>query len=151
MSYVNINTLEKLEAANIMLAHPEVSFPNRGWSDEDLAPYGYAELHFPLEHPFPNNHEKLVETTPKNIDGKWYIQFEVIPMTEDEIRITDTIKYSDVIAERNQLLLNSDWTQNNDSPLSEEVIELWKAYRQQLRDLTKQSGFPWDIEWPQQP
>jgi hypothetical protein len=27
----------------------------------------------------------------------------------------------------------------------------WAAYRQALRDMTKQSGFPWTIDWPTQP
>ena len=86
MSYVRISTLEKVEAVDIMLAHPDVSFPNRGWDDDDLAPFGYAELHYPSEHPFPDIYEKLVETTPQKIDGKWYIQFAVVPMTEEEIQ-----------------------------------------------------------------
>ena len=85
MSYIKIATREKLEAADIMVAHPEVSFPNRGWSDEDLAPYGYAELHFPVEHPFPDTYEKLIEVSPELLDGKWYIQFAVVAMTDEEI------------------------------------------------------------------
>lgn len=87
MSYVKISTLEKVEAADIMVANPEVSFPNRGWSDDELAPFGYAELHFPVTHPLPDTYEKLIETTPSFIDGKWYIQFEVVPMTSTEIAI----------------------------------------------------------------
>ena len=99
MSYVKISTLEKVEAADIMVAHPEVSFPNRGWSDEDLAPFGYAELHFPATHPFPGTYEKLVETTPAMIDGKWYIQFEVVPMTPTEVAIkTEQIK-ADIVTQ----------------------------------------------------
>lgn len=36
---------------------------------------------------------------------------------------------------RNELLLQSDWTQNLDSPLTDQVKEQWRLYRQQLRDL----------------
>lgn len=97
MSYVNVNTLQKVEAIDIMLDHPTVSFPNRGWSDDDLEPYGYAELHFPAEHPFPGTYEKLVETIPHKIDNKWYIQFEVIPMTEKEIELTNLNFRLDII------------------------------------------------------
>ena len=38
---------------------------------------------------------------------------------------------------RNNKLINSDWTQLVDSPLSEEKKNEWKIYRQKLRDITK--------------
>jgi|TARA_R100000482_G_scaffold436_1_gene262 hypothetical protein len=40
--------------------------------------------------------------------------------------------------QRNVLLKNSDWTQNNDSPLSESKKSEWAIYRQTLRDLPAQ-------------
>jgi len=36
---------------------------------------------------------------------------------------------------RNNLLKNSDYTQFNDSPLSDEEKAAWATYRQELRDL----------------
>jgi len=39
--------------------------------------------------------------------------------------------------ERNKLLEKSDWTQANDSPLSDSKKAEWKTYRQALRDITK--------------
>tara|TARA_R100001480_G_C4683754_1_gene175181 strand:- start:15 stop:236 length:222 start_codon:yes stop_codon:yes gene_type:complete len=38
---------------------------------------------------------------------------------------------------RNKLLTHSDWTQANDSPLSDSKKNEWKTYRQALRDMTK--------------
>ena len=38
---------------------------------------------------------------------------------------------------RNRKLANCDWTQANDSPLSDEKKKEWATYRQALRDLTK--------------
>jgi hypothetical protein len=49
---------------------------------------------------------------------------------------------------RNKLLLDTDWTQLADSPLSEEKKETFRAYRQALRDITEQEGFPQNIVWP---
>lgn len=112
MSYVNINTLETVEAVDIMLAHPNVSFPNRGWYDEDILPFGYAELHFPVEHPLPGTYEKLVETTPKEIDGKWYKQFEVVPMTAKEIEITNITFRTNLIEETKGYL--NQWANTKD-------------------------------------
>jgi hypothetical protein len=50
---------------------------------------------------------------------------------------------------RNQLLVASDWTQLPDVPNT--TRELWAIYRQQLRDLPQQAGFPQQVTWPQAP
>ena len=49
---------------------------------------------------------------------------------------------------RNQLLKESDWTQSRDVFLSND--EEWKNYRQQLRDLPKNTD-PMNPEWPTKP
>ena len=49
---------------------------------------------------------------------------------------------------RNQLLTESDWTQSRDVLLSND--EEWKIYRQQLRDLPKNTD-PMNPEWPTEP
>jgi hypothetical protein len=48
-------------------------------------------------------------------------------------------------------LANSDWTQLADVPLTAEMKAQWATYRQQLRDLTDQAGFPDQINWPGTP
>jgi hypothetical protein len=49
---------------------------------------------------------------------------------------------------RSHLLVQSDWTQLPNSPLTPEAQQSWATYRQALRDITSQAGFPLDIEWP---
>lgn len=51
---------------------------------------------------------------------------------------------------RNALLISSDWTQLDDSPLSEEKKTEWRNYRQALRDLTGLDDLT-SIIWPAQP
>lgn len=51
-------------------------------------------------------------------------------------------------AQRNQLLVGSDWTQIADVPVDKAA---WATYRQALRDIPSQAGFPWDVVWPTQP
>ena len=53
--------------------------------------------------------------------------------------------------QRNELLKESDWTQMPDSPLSTTQKELWATYRQELRDLTEQVGFPVNVVMPTPP
>ena len=52
---------------------------------------------------------------------------------------------------RNDLLQTSDWTQMPDSPLTSTKKAEWSTYRQELRDVPEQSGFPDDITWPAEP
>lgn len=49
---------------------------------------------------------------------------------------------------RDSLLSESDWTQLADSPVNKEA---WASYRQSLRDVPQQEGFPLNIVWPQKP
>lgn len=51
--------------------------------------------------------------------------------------------------QRNALLAASDWTQGKDIPDS--VSTAWATYRQQLRDVPAQAGFPLNIQWPVSP
>lgn len=52
--------------------------------------------------------------------------------------------------QRNELLTQYDWTQLQDSPLSEQKQGEWQTYRQSLRDITLQSD-PFNIIWPTKP
>lgn len=51
--------------------------------------------------------------------------------------------------QRNALLASSDWTQAADVPQA--TKDLWAAYRQALRDIPQQQGFPANVIWPQKP
>jgi len=55
--------------------------------------------------------------------------------------------WAQVRAKRNGLLAQSDWTQLPDSPLTAAQKQAWAAYRQALRDITKQAD-PNNIQWP---
>lgn len=51
-------------------------------------------------------------------------------------------------AKRDTLLSTSDWTQVGDAPVDKEA---WASYRQALRDIPEQAGFPETINWPAHP
>ena len=53
-------------------------------------------------------------------------------------------------AKRNQLLADSDWTQMNDSPLTNELKTAWATYRQSLRDITADESWP-NVTFPATP
>lgn len=54
-------------------------------------------------------------------------------------------------ANRDDLLLKSDWSQLADSGLSSSKKEEWSNYRQLLRAIPEQAGFPYEITWPVKP
>ncbi|MFO0386325.1 MAG: tail fiber assembly protein [Flavobacteriales bacterium] len=56
-----------------------------------------------------------------------------------------------IVRQRNALLAASDWTQLSDAPHSDYEAEKWRYYRQALRDITKQEGFPKSVVWPTPP
>lgn len=70
--------------------------------------------------------------------------YRTIPKTYDQWVV-------DQRAMRDDLLLKSDWTQTTDCTLSAEKKTQWAAYRQQLREVPAQRGFPYDIKWPTKP
>lgn len=75
MAYLNTATLEKLTWLDIRKAHPNTSFPEGAWSDQLLAPFGYANLHFPeiVNDLLP--YEEFAEGAPVLQNGKWYRSF----------------------------------------------------------------------------
>ena len=72
--------------------------------------------------------------------------FRTQPKEQDEVE-------EEVIAERDQKLLESDWTEipARQSAMTDAKKTEWANYRQALRDVTKQNSFPWDVKWPTKP
>lgn len=93
-------------------------------------------------------------------DGKWYTKYVVGPVFVDTIERSAADQLTDYRAridastaesirrQRNQLLTECDWTIITDSPVDKQA---WTTYRQALRDLPTQPGFPHTITWPQKP
>lgn len=52
---------------------------------------------------------------------------------------------------RDDFLYKSDWTQIPNNPLTPEQQQAWAVYRQELRDVTSQSGYPFNVIWPTPP
>lgn len=53
--------------------------------------------------------------------------------------------------QRNTLLTESDWTQIPNNPLTVEQQAAWATYRQELRDIPEQSGYPFNVVFPVAP
>ena len=94
----------------------------------------------------------------EQVDGKWYTKYVLGPIfTDGETTaaeqeaayksMKDAEQAKSIREQRNQKLKDSDWTQLADSTADKTA---WATYRQALRDITAQSGFPWEVTWPTQ-
>ena len=68
-----------------------------------------------------------------------------------KIQLEKEILSLDVRLERNKLLSNTDHLIQSDYPISDEKKQEIKVYRQALRDIPQQDGFPENIVWPDKP
>ena len=80
--------------------------------------------------------------------GNWVWKWSVSDMDADAIAAMDANQATAVRADRDRRLAETDWTQVADAPVDQAA---WATYRQALRDVPAQAGFPWDITWPTKP
>lgn len=120
--------------------NPNVSFPKNP-SYSLLAEWGV----YPYTRPEPGEYDflawKLVDDDFVQVDGAWSrgYKLEALPLEEASSRVR---------SRRNNLLSDCDWTQVADAPVDQAV---WAVYRQALRDISSQEGFPYNVVWPTQP
>lgn len=60
-------------------------------------------------------------------------------------------KADEARAKRDKMLESCDYLMALDYPISADAREQWRAYRQALRDIPQQEGFPDNIVWPEKP
>jgi len=101
----------------------------------------------------------------ENVNGFWYTKYVLGPIFTDTTAEDGTVttaaeneaaykaqrdaQQADVVRNtRTTKLAECDWTQLADSPVDKAA---WATYRQALRDVPTQAGFPWNVVWPDQP
>ena len=87
--------------------------------------------------------------TAELVSGKWVEVWTSKPAASDVIALRTANKSGSVRSERNALLSACDWTQLADAPGPTKAA--WVHYRQALRDVPSQAGFPWSVAWPSAP
>lgn len=78
--------------------------------------------------------------TVQMVDGEWTQVWQIVELSLDQAE-------ENIRAHRAQLLKDTDWMALSDNTMTPE----WASYRQQLRDLTDQEGFPYAVQWPTKP
>ena len=116
--------------------HPQIEVANEACKLPDDAVEISGDLHTSLLNA---QSDGRVITSDK--DG-FPVAVEAAPLSDEELA-------RDIRAQRNAALLASDWTQLADIP--EETRKKWAAYRQELRDVSKQTGWPRNFKLPEAP
>jgi hypothetical protein len=133
--------------------NPQTSFPKK-IGDAILASHGiyhvmpetqpeYDSLVQALvRDPEPHNNETAVDedTGETYKTGRWVIGYTVEDKPQDEAE--DAVRN-----QRDRLLSDTDWMALSDNTMTPE----WATYRQALRDITGQTGFPYDVVWSTKP
>ena len=118
--------------------NPNVSFPATV-PDAELASYGVERV-TAATAPDSDSRTHTLERSCSLIDGAWT---EVWTESQRE----SAVAAKNIRDQRNQLLAETDWTQLSDSS----VASTWTTYRQELRDVPAQDGFPYSVTWPTKP
>ena len=115
-------------------------------SDDSLSFIEFGSFNPETLKPWLNQDE--VKSFVKNHPKVW-TTYASLPSQEEQ----DEMAAAANRTKRNQLLADSDWTQMNDSPLTDEAKTAWATYRTALRDLTTHANWPnlTDSDWPTEP
>jgi hypothetical protein len=147
----------EVQSPPLLYANIKAITPNATLSDERAIPaeveqhgYGVFEWAWAPEVAHTQTVESVGVT--RHNDGIYRPTFNVRSATADEITERALQASAEVRSMRNRRLTNSDITQlpQATEQMKAKVVE-WEEYRQALRDITAQEGFPFDVQWPTKP
>lgn len=135
---------------NFRILHPDTSFP-AVLTPELVEPFGFGMFEY-SQIPEPAHHyDKAVEAQAiRDAQGVWRQVWELVPMSEAERLKADHDQAAIMRHARDMALTRSDFSQMADAPAWVDQAA-WAQYRQALRDVPQQGGFPWQVSWPELP
>ena len=126
-------------------------FPNTGFpvqlTEQIINDFG-GDVVFEGPQAQPSRYQVGFRDGVEQINGKWFTKYSVSDMDDEAKAALDAQQAKSVRDDRTNRLSESDWTQLADAPVDKTA---WAAYRQALRDVTTQEGFPWSVSWPVKP
>ena len=140
--------------------HPNTSLP-RVWDESICEALGIDVIFEGPQATGGDQYQYSQSAGIEEINGKWYTKYVLGPIFADNDEATaaqqeaaykaakDAEQAKSVRADRDAKLAASDWTQGKD--IAENISTAWATYRQALRDVPAQAGFPWNVTWPTQP
>jgi hypothetical protein len=95
----------------------------------------------------PATQKLVVSSQPSLVDGSWVLTKSVANKTAEQIANDTATEGEKVRITRNRRLADTDWCACSDVTMSAEMA----TYRQALRDVPAQEGFPYNVTWPTKP
>ncbi len=117
-------------------------------SPQSVEDYGFYPVKPSNKPDFNPLKEKVKEGIPEFIGKNWVQTWITTELSDTEIDSMRSQKEKEVKEIRDQLLAKSDWTQLADVSVDQKK---WRLYRESLREITKQTGFPYNVDWPKEP
>lgn len=140
---------EKYSIGQLRRDNPQVSFP-KSISDALLATYDVYPL-TPVERPVADHTKNVDEGTPAQINGTWTQVWNITDASAVEIEVRTQEKARSVRSERDHMLQQTDWIVIMHTERGTNIPMEWEVYRQALRDVPNQLGFPFNVTWPEKP
>jgi hypothetical protein len=145
------DSIEYINTYNRNRLHPSVSFPPASQATNEFLES--VDLYVGDNTASPSKYTDGILATVLSdawnlVEGRKYKQVWTVVEVAEEIVPTNIVR-----TVRNERLSRSDWTQASDHPtqLSSDSKSLWATYRQALRDVPTQAGFPDTVTWPTEP
>jgi hypothetical protein len=88
--------------------------------------------------------QNCVEGSFAEVNGAWLLPWVVENKPQEDAE-------RNVRSERDGLLAETDWVVIKNTEKGTSIPEEWEVYRQALRDITGQEGFPYAVSWPVKP
>ena len=160
MLFVQLDTGLPKTQVQLRKEHSNMSLP-QSWNEDTLALLNVARVE-KTEAPTVGQYQSAYKDGIENVNGVWKEKWKVVDMfqdyTDDEgVTHTkaeqeaayqanlDAMAAASVRTQRDAKLSETDWTALTDVTMTNEMA----AYRQALRDIPDQSGFPHHVLWPE--
>lgn len=128
--------------------HPNTSFPQT-IDHETALEFGAVPVQ---STPAPaQDHTTNLERSAVLQGGQWVEVWTSVPASTQEVAERTAAMAQSVRAQRDSLLAACDWTQLADVLQGDPLKTSWAHYRQALRDVPEQAGFPFSVSWPVAP
>jgi len=141
MRYYDITNSTIISERQIRNANPNTSFA-LPLSDAALAGLNMAKLLEDVRPSYDADTQIVIEDAVEERSGSYYQTYSVIDRSAEAIANDLANKKSQVRAQRNARLTETDWAILPDSPLNDYDKNLMASYRTALRDVPAQDGFP---------
>lgn len=84
-------------------------------------------------------------------DGSWAHEVLKVEISEDQYQSNVNLQKQAVKADRDRMIASTDWIVTKSVEAGTPIPEAWSTYRQALRDIPSQEGFPFNVVWPARP